>query len=150
MRQPAGGFDRLTVQTALVPQGLPEPVQTNELVTTLCKPIISNLRSQNSAKPFNTPVDPKKYPTYLDLVAKPMDLKTVMRNLDQHRYATIDDCQADVDLIWSNCRAFNGEVRPARAAGARAHMPAGKFNRSARLPAARCGRARFRARRARG
>lgn len=94
-----------------MPHGVPEAAQSRELVSGLCKPIISHLRSHQSAKPFNTPVDAKKYPTYAQLVPKPMDLKTIMRNLDKQRYATIDECHADVDLVWSNCRVFNGDVR---------------------------------------
>jgi hypothetical protein len=108
-RQPSALPPKLTLQTDLAMQHMADPAETSELVTAACKPIVAKLRSHNAAKTFNLPVDCKKYPMYRDKIATPMDLKTVMRKLDKAEYATIAECHADVDLIWENCRVFNGD-----------------------------------------
>mmetsp|Transcript_33245 Transcript_33245/g.82792 ORF Transcript_33245/g.82792 Transcript_33245/m.82792 type:complete len:491 (+) Transcript_33245:126-1598(+) len=107
----SGAAPKLGISTALAQQAVSDatPGASTDMITALCKPIVASLRTHTAAKWFEAPVDPKKYPTYRDTIAKPMDLKTVMRNLDQQRYASIDECHVDVDLIYSNCVAFNGE-----------------------------------------
>jgi len=88
----------------------PEPLQENaKVVTSLCKPILLTLKGHHYSKTFAHPVDAKKYPTYRDFIEQPMDLKTVGKKLDRGEYHTLDQCHADIDLIWANCRTFNGE-----------------------------------------
>ena len=38
-----------------------------------------------------------------------MDLLTILRKLENREYETVEALRADVDLIWSNAIAFNGE-----------------------------------------
>mmetsp|Transcript_22785 Transcript_22785/g.67140 ORF Transcript_22785/g.67140 Transcript_22785/m.67140 type:complete len:513 (-) Transcript_22785:289-1827(-) len=107
-RQPTALPKLAALQTSLAQQAPQEPAETPEVVTKACKPIITSLRGHQHAKTFNSPVDPKKYPTYRDAIPRPMDLRTVLKKLERHEYHTIADCHADVDLIWNNACAFNG------------------------------------------
>lgn len=45
---------------------------------------------------------------YLDEIEKPMDLQTVKRNVQKGRYSKQIEFMKDVNLIFDNCRAFNG------------------------------------------
>ena len=48
-------------------------------------------------------------PDYLDFVKEPMALAEVKRKLLQDEYHTVEDYKRDVNLIWSNAAAYNGE-----------------------------------------
>ena len=59
--------------------------------------------------PFLEPVDPVKLgiPDYFDVIKTPMDLSTVKRKLETGQYASAEQFEADVRLIFSNCYAYN-------------------------------------------
>jgi len=99
------------------------PPETPEIVSALCKPILKALRQHTHAKAFNQPVDVRKFPHYTTVISTPMDLRLVAKRLDKGEYATLDACHADVNLIWSNCRTFNGEVRGGLPGVAGAQIP---------------------------
>ena len=44
---------------------------------------------------------------YPKVIKKPMDLATVKLNIKGYR--TMNDCADDIQLIWSNCKKYNGE-----------------------------------------
>ena len=56
---------------------------------------------------FSVPVDVVQNPTYLNIVAKPMDFRTVEHNLKSGQYPTVDKFAEDVRLVFKNCKAFN-------------------------------------------
>lgn len=64
---------------------------------------------------FGEPVDPEALglPDYFDIVTRPMDLGTVARGIKSSlkggppKYAGAADVLADVELVWSNCLAYN-------------------------------------------
>lgn len=56
---------------------------------------------------FLEPVDPAYFPTYLDIVKRPMDLKTLGENLEDGTYTTREDFYKDCQLIFDNAVAFN-------------------------------------------
>ncbi len=58
---------------------------------------------------FRTPVDYMAYGLldYPLVVKKPMDLGTVKKNLNNNQYETVEDCLADIQLIWDNCKIYN-------------------------------------------
>lgn len=68
---------------------------------------ILKLYNDPEASVFASPVDITYFPDYLDVVTHPMDLSRVVRKLRAKRYSTPNECQADVDLIWNNCRFYN-------------------------------------------
>ncbi|KAJ1486592.1 Bromodomain-containing protein, partial [Baffinella frigidus] len=58
---------------------------------------------------FNVPVDPValKIPDYLEKVKRPMDLGTVKERLSKGYYASADQFQDDINLVWDNALLFN-------------------------------------------
>ncbi|CAH7673331.1 expressed protein [Phakopsora pachyrhizi] len=59
---------------------------------------------------FRAPVDPVAVgaPTYYDEIRNPMDLTTMIKNLDRGLYQKQKDLMRDFDLIVANCIQFNG------------------------------------------
>lgn len=58
---------------------------------------------------FLEPVDTRQVQGYTDLIARPMDLSTLQKNLQMGVYRTPMEFRADLDLIWSNCCIFNAD-----------------------------------------
>lgn len=58
---------------------------------------------------FNARVDPVVWniPHYLEIVKHPMDLALVKSKCLNLEYATVDECAADVRLVFANARLFN-------------------------------------------
>ena len=58
---------------------------------------------------FNSPVDPVELglPDYLDIIKKPMDLKTIWDKLDSGIYHGFEDFGADVSLTFENAMVYN-------------------------------------------
>jgi bromodomain-containing factor 1 len=56
------------------------------------------------------PVDAIKLniPTYYDIIAKPMELQTMERKLNNNEYADVESFVDDFKQIVENCTAFNG------------------------------------------
>jgi hypothetical protein len=48
-----------------------------------------------------------EFPEYYEAISNPVDLKTISRKIDQHKYLQLKDFQADVSLVWSNAMEFN-------------------------------------------
>ena len=44
---------------------------------------------------------------YSKIIAHPMDLGTVKKNLLEHKYFNFKEFLDDINLIWSNCRTYN-------------------------------------------
>lgn len=71
--------------------------------------IIHRLEIKDVEKDFNCPVDNTIYPSYAEIIKKPMDLNTLKRKLEKRIYKRIDNAFRDLRLIWSNCKTFNNE-----------------------------------------
>lgn len=56
---------------------------------------------------FLDPVDTDIVHGYTDVIARPMDLSTLGRNLQLGVYRTPAELYSDLELIWSNCCTFN-------------------------------------------
>jgi hypothetical protein len=58
---------------------------------------------------FLAPVDPIALgiPTYFDIVKNPMDMGTIQSKLENSRYVSPDEFEADVRLVLHNCFLFN-------------------------------------------
>ncbi|XP_047460998.1 ATPase family AAA domain-containing protein 2-like isoform X7 [Mugil cephalus] len=63
-------------------------------------------------KAFIKPVDIEEVPDYLLVVRKPMDLSTLLANIDEHKYVTVSDFVEDADLIWQNALEYNPDNDP--------------------------------------
>jgi len=68
------------------------------------------LQKRHLSGPFCEPVDCEKYqiPDYPEIIKHPMDLGTIKENILGHYYKRLNDVWADIDLVWDNCRAYNG------------------------------------------
>ncbi|XP_014882471.1 ATPase family AAA domain-containing protein 2-like isoform X2 [Poecilia latipinna] len=47
------------------------------------------------------------------VIQKPMDLSTLLYNIDEHKYVTVDEFMSDADLIWQNALEYNPDRDPA-------------------------------------
>jgi hypothetical protein len=70
---------------------------------------LSAAQEHSCALPFLEPV-PRTVPNYHQMIQKPMDLGTVQKKILLKKYKTVEDCISDVQLIFTNCHTFNGEV----------------------------------------
>ena len=72
--------------------------------------VIQNIKRTQAAIPFNQPVDvvALKIPNYLEVIKRPMDLRTMEESLKANTYTSVDDFVADFNQIVENSRAFNG------------------------------------------
>ncbi|XP_036948738.1 ATPase family AAA domain-containing protein 2-like isoform X1 [Acanthopagrus latus] len=64
-------------------------------------------------KAFTEPVDMEEVPDYLLVVKRPMDLSTLLTNIDEHKYETVGEFMSDADLIWQNALKYNLDRDPA-------------------------------------
>ena len=60
---------------------------------------------------FAKPVNTAKHKDYLEKIApnKPVDLGTVMANLDGDMYRDLGEVVSDVNMVWENCFKYNKE-----------------------------------------
>ncbi|XP_056254447.1 ATPase family AAA domain-containing protein 2-like isoform X1 [Seriola aureovittata] len=63
-------------------------------------------------KAFTKPVDIEEVPDYLIVIRKPMDLSTLLTNIDEHKYVTVSEFMSDTDLIWQNALEYNPDSDP--------------------------------------
>ncbi|XP_018543885.1 ATPase family AAA domain-containing protein 2 isoform X1 [Lates calcarifer] len=63
-------------------------------------------------KAFTRPVDIEEVPDYLMVIKKPMDLSTLLTNIDEHKYVTVSEFMLDADLIWQNALEYNPDSDP--------------------------------------
>lgn len=59
---------------------------------------------------FANPVDhvALNIPDYPNIVKNPMDFSTIKTKLKEHKYERIQEFMSDMELIFHNCRLFNG------------------------------------------
>jgi bromodomain-containing factor 1 len=60
---------------------------------------------------FKDPVDPVNLgiPDYYEIVKRPMDFNTVGEKLKFNEYENIQKFTEDVELVFYNCKLYNGE-----------------------------------------
>lgn len=85
------------------------PAQPTPISEKRCREILKTLLRMPEALIFSRPVDPELdgCPTYYDEIEHPMDLGTMEKKLKEGKYLTMEEFQADMELIFSNCRKFN-------------------------------------------
>lgn len=72
-----------------------------------CQDFLIKLNKNPLTSCFREPVDTQKYPQYLRMIEKPMDLHTVSQKLKNNSYFKIDEWKDDIFLIWKNAQKFN-------------------------------------------
>lgn len=80
---------------------------------------VKDLLKEECTEPFAEPVDPNDEgcATYYDRIKEPMDLGTISRRLEEASpgrayYLNTLQVMRDLELVWSNCREFNGDFDP--------------------------------------
>ncbi|KAL2095183.1 hypothetical protein ACEWY4_009902 [Coilia grayii] len=62
--------------------------------------------------PFQHPVNKKFVPDYYKVIAQPMDLENIRKNISKHKYQNRDVFLSDVSLIHANSCKYNGPDSP--------------------------------------
>lgn len=70
--------------------------------------IIVQMKAIENSWPFHQPVNRKFVKDYYDVIKHPMDLSTLLKNVQSHKYQTREQFLHDVDLIHQNCEKYNG------------------------------------------
>ncbi|WWC69373.1 uncharacterized protein I206_103312 [Kwoniella pini CBS 10737] len=79
--------------------------------------LVNELKSSPESLAFQKPVSKRDAPDYYEVIKKPMDLTTIIRNIKARKYKNKADFQSDLALIWENCYEYNSqETHPLRAA----------------------------------
>ncbi|KAI9224192.1 histone acetyltransferase-like protein [Blastocladiella britannica] len=69
--------------------------------------VVQWLMNHTASWPFKEPVDTKAIPDYLNVIKRPMDLKTMESKVNNDEYITEKEFVDDVQLIVDNCRTYN-------------------------------------------
>ncbi len=67
----------------------------------------SQQEAKTHALPFLNKVKPAEAPEYYNIITKPMWIGEVARKLSLNLYYSKADFEADLNLIWANCRKYN-------------------------------------------
>lgn len=82
----------------------------NEIDLKICQEVVTTIQSAKySAKNylFLEPVDQSIFTTYATVVARPMDLGTVAKNIENGVYKTREECFQDCDTCFDNAETFH-------------------------------------------
>ncbi|XP_076611159.1 ATPase family AAA domain-containing protein 2-like isoform X1 [Chaetodon auriga] len=74
--------------------------------------VTEHLAQDRRFKTFTKPVDTEEVPDYLMLVKRPMDLSTLLANINERKYVTVGEFVSDADLIWQNALKYNPDGDP--------------------------------------
>ncbi|KAF3843907.1 hypothetical protein F7725_015955 [Dissostichus mawsoni] len=75
----------------------------------LLRAVLSQLQEKDQYSIYAQPVNIKEVPDYLDHVKNPMDFSTMRKRIDAHEYGSLDDFEADFNLVIFNCMKYNSK-----------------------------------------
>ncbi|XP_067447039.1 bromodomain-containing protein 1-like isoform X3 [Thunnus thynnus] len=75
----------------------------------LLRAVLSQLQEKDQYSIFAQPVSTKEVPDYLDHIKNPMDFSTMRKRIDSHDYRSLEDFEADFNLIIANCMKYNAK-----------------------------------------
>lgn len=81
--------------------------EINSLNGIFLQRLINLLREMDKSRIFYEPVDVDAVPTYYDTIKQPMDFSKMQEKLNSMVYESIEEFEADFNLIISNCMQFN-------------------------------------------
>lgn len=99
-------------------------LQLNPLDSAMRK-LLDALEAKDTSEIFREPVNTEEVPDYLDIVKHPMDLSTMREKLQRAEYSTLEQMEADFDLMIQNCLAYNNKDTVFYRAGIRMRDQAG-------------------------
>lgn len=73
--------------------------------------MLMTLSRNSQAWIFQEPVNVEALdiPDYLTIVKKPMDFGTIKTKIKEQKYANISEFMEDMELVFYNCKLYNGE-----------------------------------------
>ncbi|KAK5866852.1 hypothetical protein PBY51_011393 [Eleginops maclovinus] len=105
----------------------------------LLRAVLSQLQDKDQYSIYAQPVNIKEVPDYLDHVKNPMDFSTMRKRIDAHEYGSLDDFEADFNLIIFNCMKYNAKDSFFHKAAQRMQDHGGAILRRARREAEKIG-----------
>ena len=72
-----------------------------------CKDLLKTLNHSEDSVPFREPIDTLYAPEYLEVIDHPMDLQTVLEELQSGNYGTPSEFAKDIRLIFENSKNYN-------------------------------------------
>ncbi|XP_047452373.1 bromodomain-containing protein 1-like isoform X2 [Mugil cephalus] len=75
----------------------------------LLRAVLSQLQEKDQYSIFAQPVNVKEVPDYLDHIKDPMDFSTMRKRIDAHHYRSLEEFEADFNLIIANCLKYNAK-----------------------------------------
>ncbi|KAJ1555808.1 nuA3 HAT complex component nto1 [Cladochytrium tenue] len=76
-------------------------------MTHFLRPVLEKIKRFDTRQLFAEPVDTTEVTDYLNYVPKPMDFQTMTKKLENNEYLSLDDLQADAELICTNASTYN-------------------------------------------
>uniref|UniRef100_H2Y6G3 Uncharacterized protein n=1 Tax=Ciona savignyi TaxID=51511 RepID=H2Y6G3_CIOSA len=73
----------------------------------LLRRTLQRLRSLDTAEVFLKPVTSKEAPNYFKIISTPMDFSKMGSRVESHHYKSVDEFEADFNLIIKNCMVYN-------------------------------------------
>ncbi|KII64746.1 Bromodomain-containing protein [Thelohanellus kitauei] len=88
-----------------------QPRELSETLHKFMKDLMKSLYDSKFGEIFRAPVDPERdnLPDYLKIIEKPIDLGTILSNLDNGLYGDVESVIADFQLMIKNCFTYNPE-----------------------------------------
>jgi hypothetical protein len=79
-----------------------------------CTDLTKKFLAYPVARFFRDPVNPTRdcAPDYHEKIKRPMDLGTVLQNLQEEKYSSVEKWRDDMNLVWKNAMAYNGQGSP--------------------------------------
>lgn len=70
--------------------------------------LTTKLKVMPEAWPFLKPVNKKQVKDYYNVIKKPIDMETIGKKIQAHKYHSREEFLRDIQLLVDNCRAYNG------------------------------------------
>ncbi|KAL1923953.1 uncharacterized protein VTP21DRAFT_6988 [Calcarisporiella thermophila] len=93
---------------------------------------LTELQAVDKQDMFAGPVSIEEVPDYLDIVTNPMDFATMRFKLESHSYSSIEEFNADAQLVIDNCKLYNRPDTPFYKAALRLQKALGPIIEKAR------------------
>ncbi|OHT09652.1 Bromodomain containing protein [Tritrichomonas foetus] len=73
--------------------------------------ILTKLLQHPTSRIFGSKILPGEDfpPEYFEIVKKPIDISTVIENIEANNYRSLKECVDDVELVWNNAEKFYGK-----------------------------------------
>lgn len=71
--------------------------------------MIKIFKAKDTGEIFLEPVDVTEVPDYRDFITHPMDLQTMQTKLEHMGYHSLEELEADFNLMLDNCLLYNSK-----------------------------------------